>query len=95
MGLDNTSYQVSEGMDVVKVCVKVSNTNNSCTCHVAFLFEVYLSIDNGTAGNITMWTVSVCVGVCILCGIGMAYLLELYINGCDGVLSTDHFEQVK
>ena len=34
-----------------------------------------------------------------MCGcvhtVGMAYLLELYINGCDGVLSTDHFEQVK
>ena len=49
MGLERTSFLVMENVGVVEVCVNVSFP--VIDCPIAFPFEVILSTDDGTAGN--------------------------------------------
>ena len=49
MGLERTSFLVMENVGVVEVCVNVSFP--VIDCPIAFPFDVVLSTDDGTAGN--------------------------------------------
>ena len=47
--MEESLYQVSEDMGVVKVCTVVSSANISCP--IDYSFEVELSTKDGSAGN--------------------------------------------
>ena len=49
MGLELTSYNVTEGEGTVEVCAIVTTTNGSC--RIQFPFTMTGSIISGTAGN--------------------------------------------
>ena len=49
MGLERTSFLVMENVGVVEVCVNVSFP--VIDCPIAFPFDVILSTDDRTAGN--------------------------------------------
>ena len=52
MGLETTSYTVSEDQEEVVVCVEVSSPNINCP--VQYDFDVLLSTDNGSAGMLIL-----------------------------------------
>ena len=51
MGLETTSYTVSEDQEAVEVCVEVSSPNDS---PVQYDFDVLLSTYDGTAGMVVL-----------------------------------------
>ena len=48
IGLESTSYQVSEDVGVVEVCAVVNSPR--IECHIEFLFEISISTSHNTSG---------------------------------------------
>ena len=49
MGLEETAYNVSEGVGEVEVCAVVQSTSS---CHIPFKFNINMLIMDGSAGEI-------------------------------------------
>ena len=63
MGLERTSFLVMENVGVVEVCVNVSFP--TIDCPIAFPFDVVLSTDDGTAGNMPVYISYIYVAITV------------------------------